>query len=355
MRHPWFPEDFDIDRHRRSTGLHSDATITALASYQHGVVAAEQLLYLGLTRAALKSRIASRHLNRVHLGIYAVGHTVPTLAGRRMAAVLAGGPGCVLADLCAVGQLGGHVVVQPKVHLIVPPGHRVQRKGIVARDAVVQDEERTTAGGIPCLTWPRALLDISAQRGPGVLADVWYDGVYRKKVDVAAVGRVLRDHHGEPGTVDLRALLLRREGAIGDAANRLEADMRELVVEAGMPEPRSNERLTVDGIVLRPDLYVLERGLAIETDGRDAHEDPEQQLTDAARDRLYRRAGLVVYRTGWWAVNYERVRVLEDLRTFNARWLAVGGRWTKQQPAPSFALARRRSRPRPAAKRRRAA
>lgn len=340
MELPWFPESFDVDRCRVSSGRHLDAILTALADLQHGAVTAAQLLALGFTRGQIRSRVKSRHLVRVGAGTYLVGHESPSLSGRRMSAVLASGRGAVLADLCAAGHLGGAVPVQAKVSVIVPPERRVERPGVVARHAVVLPHEQTVANGIPCLTWPRVFLDVAAHRGARVSEDLWHDAVYRKRVDAKAIRRLLRDHTGEPGTAVVRRLVDRRERAIGDVANRLEADLRELIIEAGMPEPRSNTALTIDGVRLRPDLYVAERRLGFETDGRDAHEDPELQLSDAARDALYRKAGIVVCRYSWWAVNYERLRVLADLVRFEAAWQRTQGDWSAADPVPRFDLAR---------------
>ena len=53
-------------------------------------------------------------LHRIHRGVYAVGHPVLTVDGRRMAAVLAAGPGAVLSHASAAAlweirpQRGSH-------------------------------------------------------------------------------------------------------------------------------------------------------------------------------------------------------------------------------------------------------
>jgi predicted transcriptional regulator of viral defense system len=64
-----------------------DAELARLAGRQHGVVATRQLSALGLARGGVAARARAGRLHRVHRGVYAVGHTVLTVNGRRMAAV----------------------------------------------------------------------------------------------------------------------------------------------------------------------------------------------------------------------------------------------------------------------------
>ena len=69
-----------------------DKEVAAIAAAQHGVVAHRQLVELGLGLTAIQRRVEAGKLHRVHLGVYAVGHSVLSLHGRWSAAVLACGP-----------------------------------------------------------------------------------------------------------------------------------------------------------------------------------------------------------------------------------------------------------------------
>jgi hypothetical protein len=83
-------------------GKHAtDLAIPALAAHQHGVVSRSQLRIAGLHDRAIDRRIASGRLHPVHRGVFAVGHTVLTIEGRWMAAVLAGGDSAVLSHASA--------------------------------------------------------------------------------------------------------------------------------------------------------------------------------------------------------------------------------------------------------------
>jgi hypothetical protein len=83
-----------------------DREVAALAARQHGVVARDQLRALGLSDSAVSPSIAAGRLHVRHRGVYAVGHTVLTVRGHWMAAVLAAGPHAVLSH-AAAGALWG--------------------------------------------------------------------------------------------------------------------------------------------------------------------------------------------------------------------------------------------------------
>lgn len=69
----------------------------ALAERQHGVIARNQLLWLGLTTDTITQRLGTGRLHRVFRGVYAVGRPGLTRHGRWMAAVLACGPRAVVS------------------------------------------------------------------------------------------------------------------------------------------------------------------------------------------------------------------------------------------------------------------
>src|SRR5262245_3562426 len=79
-----------------------DGTLAAIGGRQHGVVARRQLLGEGFSRHLVQDRITSGHLNRIHRGVYAVGHRKLTLKGVWMAAVLACGPDALLSHRAAL-------------------------------------------------------------------------------------------------------------------------------------------------------------------------------------------------------------------------------------------------------------
>src|SRR4051794_19031058 len=77
------------------------ARIGALAERQHGVVAIWQVRALGLSGDAARKRAQRGHWQRMHRGVYFIGHGPMTIHTRWMAAVLAYGPEAVLSHRAA--------------------------------------------------------------------------------------------------------------------------------------------------------------------------------------------------------------------------------------------------------------
>jgi predicted transcriptional regulator of viral defense system len=84
-----------------STPRHRSLALARVASRQHGVIAARQLLELGFSRSAIDRLVGGGRLHRLHAGVYAVGHPGVTPLGRRLAAVLAAGAHAVTSHTTA--------------------------------------------------------------------------------------------------------------------------------------------------------------------------------------------------------------------------------------------------------------
>lgn len=81
----------------RSATTQSSARAWALAEWQEGVVAYEQLRSLGFSARAIRHRVAKGRLHARYRGVYAVGRRQLTRKGELMAAVLRCGPGATLS------------------------------------------------------------------------------------------------------------------------------------------------------------------------------------------------------------------------------------------------------------------
>ena len=91
----------------------------------------------------------------------------------------------------------------------------------------------------------------------------------------------------------------------GESATRL------VIIDAGLPAPELQHWVTVNGVpTYRLDLAYPAHRVAVEYDGREFHDSPEQRARDAARRRWLREHG--------WTVI---VVTKDDLASGSSRWL----------------------------------
>ena len=142
--------------------------VAAIAARQHGVISLAQLIECGLSASGVRNWVAAGRLFRVHRGVYAVGRADLTAEGRRMAAVLACGPGAVLSHAAAAAHYGIRRSAASQIDVTVTrsssltrPGIRVHRHPELARDGRHgrgrhPGHERLEDAACPCDVSPRA-------------------------------------------------------------------------------------------------------------------------------------------------------------------------------------------------------
>jgi predicted transcriptional regulator of viral defense system len=138
-----------------------DALLARLATRQHGVVAYWQLQRLGVTREAVKVRLAAGRIHRLYPGVYAVGHRKLSRHGWIMAAVLVHGPEAVASHRTAAWLWD---LLPPRgsaVWVTVPSSGRSKRQGIVLHEVrELHKEDRATKQAIPVTALGRTLIDV---------------------------------------------------------------------------------------------------------------------------------------------------------------------------------------------------
>ena len=282
---------------------HTDGVIADLADRQHGAVAWWQLREAGVTRGQVDARLVSGHLHHLHRGVYAVGHRVLTPAGRKMAAVLALGPGAVLSRRSAAEHRCLLPATTGVIHVTVPGrGARARRAGIrVHRDVV----ESTIYDGIPTTTVAQTLVDLAASETPRVLTRAIEGAEYQRVFDLHEVERLM--HPGAPGVVALRAALAAWRDVPTDS--ELERRFLELCDEHGLPRPIVNEPMGDR----RPDFRWPDAMLIVETDGG-RHATRAALERDRRRDLEHGLAGYRTLRFTWRQVTQDGATVADLVR-----------------------------------------
>ena len=87
--------------------------------------------------------------------------------------------------------------------------------------------------------------------------------------------------------------------------SRLEARLLPVLIEEGLPAPRTNVKLSVDGHRFEVDMLWEEQRLAVETDGEETHGTRAAFQRDRWRDQLLVAAGYRTSRITWAQVRDE--------------------------------------------------
>jgi len=289
-----------MDRKRR-TGSPNHAVAQA-ASRQHGVISRAQLRALGLNEDAISDRIASGYLQPIFRGAFAVGHRAIGRQGRMLAAVLACDERTVLSHGSAAELLGLWDKQLPVVHVISPgwsgrkiPDIRWHRVRLPLPDEIeIRD-------GIPCTTISRTIVDMAGESGWGRLRRLVEQAAILRQLDVDEIDRIL-SRGRRRGAPRLRAILAGWRGTVEPrprVRSRLEARLLPLLIEEGVPAPRTNVKLQIEGHLFEVDLFWEKQRLAIETDGEETHGTRAAFQRDRKRDQILTAAGYRTARITW--------------------------------------------------------
>jgi very-short-patch-repair endonuclease len=281
-----------------------DTLIARLAERQHGVVEHNQLLGLGLSQSGIDRRLASGRLHRLHRGVYAVGHRKVTAPGRRMAAVLACGPGAVISHETAADMLNIRPTASPAIHVTVPTTAGRRRPGIkIHRTSTLRAEDVTTVDGIPVTSVSRTLTDLARTLDAASL---------RKTIERADRLNVL-DLNTLPRTGRLQQALA--DAHFGDLRSDLESDFLAVCRAHGIQTPETNVLLLGHTV----DFLWREERLVVETDGWEYHHDRAAVRRDHRRDAALAREGFLVLHYTHHEVNHDPATPATEVAGFLAQ------------------------------------
>ena len=244
-------------------------------------------------------------------GVFAVGHPILRPEGRRLAAVLACGPGAVLSHRSAAAHWGLLATDQTRVDVAAPrsrdgvPGIRLHRP------RCLDDRDTTTHEGIPITTIARTLLDLAATVRPDRLERALAQAERLQLYDHRAITDVLERSNGHRGTGALA-----RATAAEPKLTRSELEARFLALAraAGLTEPEVNSSLAaLDHQANEVDFYFPAHHLIVETDGWETHGTKAAFKSDRRKDAALTAAGYRVMRFTYDDVVYEPDTVVARL------------------------------------------
>ena len=265
--------------------------IGQLAAAQQGQVARRQLLGFGVDARTVKEWVRVGRLHPVRRGVYAWGHPSLTPLAPYMAAVLACGEGAMLSHRSAAEVLGLLPARPGPMHVRVPTTTGRARDGIRFHRGTV--EGPVTTEGIPTTTPARTIVDLSATEQESVVERALNEAFVQRR---ATAAQVLALVDGRPcrGKAVLGRLLA---AAQGPQVSRSEAEQRarQLIRRAGLPQPRTNQRL----LEYEVDFLWPDRRFVLEVDGYAFHTTRRAFERDREKDATLIASGYTVARVTW--------------------------------------------------------
>jgi hypothetical protein len=268
------------------------ATTLVIAGRQYGLITWKQAVGAGITPDVLRRLVSEGHWVRVAEGLYRINGVKECWRGRLKGICLRAGEGSAISHRSAAAVWGIDGFEPPgTVDLSVPRNRQPRLNGVrVHRRSLART---TVRDGIPVTPIPLTILDLCALGGdPSVPLRALDDVRRRKLVSSFELQRCADDHQGRgrTGSVLYRQLLERRLGRT-PPGTVFAAEVLDLLVAAGLPEPEAEVWVTIGGRRYRIDLAYRRPKIAIECLGRVGHLNEKAFEEDPVRNNDFAIAG----------------------------------------------------------------
>jgi len=260
----------------------------AIAARQYGLITWEQALGVGITAHALRRLVREGHWARVADGLYRVTGVKESWRGRLKGLCLRAGDGAAISHRSAAALWGIEGFEPPMtVDLTVPRTHQPRFKEVrVHRRDLPRIAMRD---GIPVTPIPETILDLCATSRDRTVPLRALDDVRRRKLASSfELERCLAEHsgRGQRGSPLFRELLQRRLGRT-PPGTVFAAEVLDLLVAAGLPEPEAEVWVTIGGRRYRIDLAYRRPKIAIECLGKIGHLNEKAFEEDPVRNNNF--------------------------------------------------------------------
>jgi REase_MTES_1575 len=245
-----------------------------------------------------------------------VGHPVLSARGHWMAAVLACGSRAALSHRSAAALLAIRPTAGAAIDVTAPGRPRRRARKIrVHRSATLRDQDVTTVDRIPCTTVARTLLDLAEVVDRRSVERAYEQAEVLGILDLIAVEDVLARASGRRGAPRLRAIVADSNPGVTLTRSELEERLLAICGAAGIPLPRVNAWVPLDGGGVEVDFMWPAERLVVETDGHRVHGTRQAFERDRRRDRRLLLAGWRVVRFTWRQLLQDPAEVAETIRT----------------------------------------
>jgi len=273
-----------------------------------------QLGHLGLTPEAIRHRLSTGLLVRIHRGVYSVGVASLTQDGRLAAALLACGPGAILSHRSAAILWALLPWSDEPVDVTTPGRQSRSRAGIrVHRSTTLDARDIRKRHGLAVTSPSLTVLDLAGV-DPVLAGEAWNEALLHRLSSEGEMARLLGRRSGHRGAGAMRRLLAESGG--GFSRQEAERALHRLIREAGLPRPLRNSR--VHGHEL--DFWWPDVRLNVEMDGYRWHSTRARLNRDRERDAELAARGVRVLR-----FSYDQLRRPQRVVAQLAAALAIAG------------------------------
>jgi hypothetical protein len=281
---------------------------------QQDVISREQARQSGVTEKALRYWLGDGGRWQVLLPqVYLSVTGTPTRLQQETAAMLYGGIGSVVTGVSALRIHNIRADTSDLVDVLVPVTCQRRDAGFVRLHRTERMPERIwRKGGVFYALAPRAVGD--AVRWMSSLRDVRAvvsDAVQSQRCTIAKLAAELNEGPRHGSALFRRAL----EEVIGGIRSAAEADLRALIIKAGLELPLFNADI-YDGetFIARPDAWYPELGIAIEVDSKEWHLGGNEHKETLKRGNRMEKYLINVLRFTPDDIRFDSGRVIAEIR-----------------------------------------
>lgn len=300
----------------RRTATRNDIAIAAAIKRGGGIVAARILMASGVSREAIRARVASGRLVEVFPDVLAYPQDTLLARTHRRAAVLSCGAGALLGAWSSAENWDLITFQRPtdrRPAVIVPRHRNPRRAGIAVRRASsIGPQDIARRHGTPCLTVPRLLRELARTYPPRFVQRLIDEAAYLGHFNPHEVDAFLARSVGAPGLAVLLAALEGHHPGTTRTTNDVEEAFLAICDARGWPRPICQARATLpNGREILHDFLWTGLRLAAETDGGRGHAGEHRRRRDAVRDEQLRLMGISVVRVPWNEVLFDVPQVIQ--------------------------------------------
>ena len=297
-----------------------NAKIAAITACQYALITARQAMDAGLSRGAIKRRVATGEWMPVRRGVFRVAAAPRSWRQDLLAAVLAAGDGAVVGGLSAAAfwRVPGFPAAPIEVRTQYGKSRRHLEQG-PAQSCLLLPHHCTVVDHIPVTTPTRTVFDIVALVNPARAERALDNALAMRLTDIRKLQALLDElgQRGRPGTALMREFLADRGEGYVATESELERMFANFVVAYALPMPRRQVTLIAGRVDFLFDGYLV----IAELDGRRNHTALLDREADAERDARLAAMGLRVIRITYRRLTRDPDGVYEDLQGA-LRWAA---------------------------------